>query len=223
MHMVCGQVNNRQMCVSPSTTLTSSTVETVFRQSLILDWKLEVPGEDKSSFVRTRKSEILIRSGMFRAKRVGESLRRKVSPSFTRAFNSHLKQKKAFTSPLCAPRKLRKVTVFLWMLSPENVFNVESFLKPHLSPGGVWTPLPQNECVRVEVDQRAIVRRRREGANSIITWECLCCRPHWKDWKVCMCVYECVSCTPLFILTSHFYARVCAVVAMDMQSASFTD
>lgn len=66
MHAVCGQVNNRSVCTSPSSTLTSSTAETVFRQSLILDWKLEVPGEDKSSFVRTTKSEILIRSGMFR-------------------------------------------------------------------------------------------------------------------------------------------------------------
>lgn len=44
--------------------LTSSTVQTVLRQSLILDWKLDVPGDDKSSLVRTTKSEILIRSGM---------------------------------------------------------------------------------------------------------------------------------------------------------------
>lgn len=48
----------------PPATLTSSTVQTVLRQSLILDWKLDVPGEDKSSLVRTTKSEILIRSGM---------------------------------------------------------------------------------------------------------------------------------------------------------------
>lgn len=56
-------------CVSLRFSLTSSTVDTVLRQSLILDWKLDVPGEDRSSLVRTTKSEILIRSGMFRAKR----------------------------------------------------------------------------------------------------------------------------------------------------------
>lgn len=92
------QVNNKGVCLlhtpPPSTTLTSSTAETVLRQSLILDWNVEVPGEDKSSFVRITKSETLIRSGMFRAKRVRQSVKRKVRQSYTRACKSHLKWKK---------------------------------------------------------------------------------------------------------------------------------
>lgn len=61
------QQTSERASLPPSTALTSSTVETVLRQSLIFDWKLEVAGEDKSSLVRTTKSKILIRSGMFRA------------------------------------------------------------------------------------------------------------------------------------------------------------
>lgn len=60
------QVSGQQRCaflLHPP--LTSSMAETVFRQSLILAWKLDVPGEDRSSFVRPTKSATLSRSGMF--------------------------------------------------------------------------------------------------------------------------------------------------------------
>ena len=92
---------------------------------------------------------------------------------------------------------------------------------------------PLCECVRVEVRQRAIVRPAREGANSIITWECLCflahCRERERERKerVCVCVCVCAS-LPLVSFHSYFsflckLQRVCSVVAMDMQNASFTD
>lgn len=55
---------------------------------------------------------------------------------------------------------------------------------------------PLCECVRVEVRQRAIVRPAREGANSIITWECLCflahCRERERERKERVCVCVCV-------------------------------
>lgn len=63
--MLHEQVNNRERCVCARPRLTSSTAETVFRQSLILDWKPDVPGEDRSSLVMSTKSETLKLSGMF--------------------------------------------------------------------------------------------------------------------------------------------------------------
>lgn len=56
----CAQVN-----IVLARALTSSIVATVLRQSLILDWNPELPGDDRSSFAKETKSEILIFSGMF--------------------------------------------------------------------------------------------------------------------------------------------------------------
>lgn len=70
MYRVIPQVNNERTKVhAPCVGLTSSTEETVFLQSLILDWKVDVRGEFKSSFVRTTKSDMLICSGMFCSQR----------------------------------------------------------------------------------------------------------------------------------------------------------
>lgn len=56
----CAQVNTAR-----AGALTSSSEATVLRQSLILDWNPELPGDDRSSLAKETKSEILIFSGMF--------------------------------------------------------------------------------------------------------------------------------------------------------------
>lgn len=110
-----GQVNNRlkkkgARFSAPPSPLTSSKVETVLRQSLILDWKLEVPGEDRSSFVRTTKSEMLICSGMFVSENGSDNHRRE---KWAKLSHAHVipicrKTKKQFIPPSGARKQLKK-------------------------------------------------------------------------------------------------------------------
>lgn len=161
------------VCACPSTSLTSSTVDTVLRQSLILDWKLDVPGEDRSSLVRTTKSEILIRSGMFRAKRsegdVRQSVESKVSRSVTRAPYSHWKRvtgswqnnNKKQRSPLVAAAFGVKKKVA--RESDPRLLRLDSAARVCAHGGAAAVA---RYCPPIE-------GRAGEGANSIITWECL--------------------------------------------------
>lgn len=103
--MLGKQVNNTERCVRECVRvqpLTSSTAETVFRQSLILDWKPDVPGDDRSSFVMTTKSETLILSGMFGAGTEPKLTEENRDPKFpTRA--QFPPEGRMFTYPLCSP------------------------------------------------------------------------------------------------------------------------
>lgn len=156
-------------CVCVCASITSSTAETVFRQSIIFDWKLDVPGEDKSSFARTTKSEILIRSGMFPAKWIRQSVTTRVCPSFTRATNSHLK-----TSLLrCARERPWKQGVYSSVRRSLNS-SLSGESCPDSDPSPSRFSFAALMCARGGAPaERAIVRPWREGANSIITWECL--------------------------------------------------
>lgn len=136
-------------CVQP---LTSSTTETVFRQSLILDWKPDVPGDDRSSFVMTTKSATLILSGMFGARTEPKLTGEERDPKFP-------SEGRGFTRPLCSQK-----------------FGSES------SAGSPFTGLklaqlgarPLRVCVRVEVRRPcARLSAHRGRAKLGVTWECL--------------------------------------------------
>lgn len=133
-------------------------VETVFRQSLIFVWKLEVAGEDKSSFVKTTNSEMFICSGIF-------VFHRKTVPAFTHSkklnemtkwndYNFHLKKKEKTPLP----------TFLVW--KPLLKFRSSKHL-------AVWNPFPAadqwqlcSEWKRVQVNKRAPVSSGRRSLLS---------------------------------------------------------
>lgn len=174
--------------------LTSSTTETVFRQSLILDWNPDVPGDDRSSFVRTTKSETLILSGMFGANAGLTNTEEKNGPKFhARALfpwegesgklPPSIVCKKVTEKRACSSESARSC-----LKSDLCLFRVHSTLR--ICARGGAPPL------------RAIVRPPREGTNSIVTWECLRYLEREKSAR------ECPPPSPLFIPDSHFNANL---------------